>query len=189
MVGRPHLLLLETELKPLLVVVLCGGLALVLSLFFRDGPVKPAVPATFFLLIISLAHFCGRLASLLVAIADGLVFAPFLFEPSGSLAVCNAAGRLVLFWFALCGIAAVCLSTKPDTRFKQILFAIVTALPVSPPCGPQWPPPPEAGCMTLRAKKTNGAPIRQAQPRNQKQSRKPRKAACCSTMRASCALA
>jgi len=152
MVGRPCLLLLETGLKPLLVVVLCGGLALVLALFFRDGPVKPAVPATFFLLIISLAHFCGRLASLLVAIADGLVFTRFLFEPSGGLAAQNAADRLVLFWFALCGIAAVCLSTKPDTRFKQILFEIVTALPLSPPpCGPQWPPPPEAACMTLRA--------------------------------------
>lgn len=102
--------------KPLLVVVLCGGLALGLSLFFRDGAVKPAVPAIFVLLIVSVAHFCGRLVSLLVAIVGGLVFAAFLFEPYGSLAVSNAADRLVLFWFALCAVVAVYLSTKPDTK-------------------------------------------------------------------------
>jgi K+-sensing histidine kinase KdpD len=104
--------------KSLLVIVLCGGLALSLSLFFRDTGVKPAIPAIFVLAIISVAHFCSRLASLLVAILGSLVFAAFLFEPYGSFAVSNAADRLVLFWFAICAIVAVCLSTKPDTRFK-----------------------------------------------------------------------
>jgi len=104
--------------KPLLVIVLSGGLALGLSLFFRDSAVKPAVPAIFVLVIISVAHFCGRLVSLSVAILAGLVFAEFLLEPYGSLAVSDAADRLVLFWFAVCAIVAVCLSTKPDTRFK-----------------------------------------------------------------------
>jgi K+-sensing histidine kinase KdpD len=64
------------------------------------------------------AHFCGRLASLLVKIAGGLVSAEFLFEPYGSLTVYNAADRLVLFWLTLCATVAVCLSTKADTRFK-----------------------------------------------------------------------
>ena len=104
----------RSRLKPLLVIVLCGGLALGLSLSFRDGAVKPAVPAIFFLLIISVAHFCGRLASLLAAIVGGLVFAAFLFEPYGSLAVYNSADRVILLWFALCAVVAVCLSTKPD---------------------------------------------------------------------------
>jgi K+-sensing histidine kinase KdpD len=104
--------------KSLLVIVLCGGLALGLSLYFRDGAVKPAVPAIFVLVIICVAHFCGRLVSLLVAIVGGLVFAAFLFEPYGSPAVHDAGDRLVLFWFALCAIVAVCLSTKPDTKLK-----------------------------------------------------------------------
>jgi len=102
--------------KSLLVIVLCGGLALGLSLYFRDGAVKPAVPAIFVLVIICVAHFCGRLVSLLVAIVGGLVFAAFLFEPYGSPAVHDSGDRLVLFWFAVCAIVAVCLSTKPDTN-------------------------------------------------------------------------
>ena len=105
----------RSRLKPLLVIVLCGGLALGLSLSFRDGAVKPAVPAIFVLVIVSVAHFCGRLVSLLVAIVGGLVFAAFLFEPYGSLAVNNTADRLVLFWFVLCAVIAVCLS-RPDTK-------------------------------------------------------------------------
>jgi K+-sensing histidine kinase KdpD len=108
----------RSRLKPLLVIVLCGGLALGLSVFFRNGAMKPAAPAIFVLVIISVAHFCGRFASLLVGIVGCLVFAAFLFEPYGSLAVYNAADRLVLLWFALCAIAAVCLSTKPDPRRK-----------------------------------------------------------------------
>jgi len=101
--------------KSLVVIILCGGLALDLSLFFRDSSVKPAI---FVLAIISVAHFCSRLASLLVAIVGSLVFAAFLFEPYGSFAVSNAADRLVLFWFALCSIVVACLSTKPDIRPK-----------------------------------------------------------------------
>jgi K+-sensing histidine kinase KdpD len=114
----PTLARTRSRSKPLLVIVLCGGLALGLSLFFHDGAVKPAVPAIFVLVIICVAHFCGRLVSLLVAIVGGLVFAVFLFEPYGSPAVYDAADRLVLFWFAFCAVVAVCLSTKPDTRFK-----------------------------------------------------------------------
>jgi K+-sensing histidine kinase KdpD len=114
----PTLVRTRSRSKPLLVVVLCGGLALALSLLFRGGPVKPAVPAIFFLVIISVAHLWGRLASLLAAIVGGLIFAGFLFEPYGSPAVYNAADRVVLLWFALGAVVAVCLSTKPDTRFK-----------------------------------------------------------------------
>lgn len=104
--------------KSLLPVVLCSGLAFGLSLFFREGAAKPAVPAVFLLVIISVAHFSGRFASLLVAIVGGLVFAAFLFEPYGSVAVYNASDRIVLLWFALCAIAVVGLSTRSDTGLK-----------------------------------------------------------------------
>lgn len=100
--------------KSLLVIAPCGALAFALSFFFRDCVLKPAAPAIFLLVIILVAHFFGRLASLLVAVAGGLVFAAFLFEPYGSLALCNAADRIVLSLFALCSIVAVLLSKKPD---------------------------------------------------------------------------
>jgi K+-sensing histidine kinase KdpD len=101
-----------------LVILLCGGLALALSLFFRGGSAKPAGPAIFLLLIISVGHFWGRLASLLVIVVGGLVFAAFLFEPYGSLAVCNAADRIVLLLFALSAIGVVCLSRNSYTCCK-----------------------------------------------------------------------
>jgi hypothetical protein len=53
-------------------------------------------PRSFLLVIILVAHFSGRLASLLAAILGGLVFAGFLFRPYGRFAVCNAADRVVL---------------------------------------------------------------------------------------------
>ena len=70
--------------------------SLALSLLFREGALKPAAPAIFLLVIILVAHFSGRLASLPVAILGGLVFAGFLFRPYGRFAVYNAAGRVVL---------------------------------------------------------------------------------------------
>jgi K+-sensing histidine kinase KdpD len=100
----------------LLVILLCGGLALGLSFFFRGGSLKPATPAIFLLVVISVAHFWGRLASLFVAAVGGMMFATFLFEPYGSLAVCNAADRIVLLLFVLSAIAAVLLSRKSETH-------------------------------------------------------------------------
>ena len=109
----------RSKSESVLVILLCGGLALALSFFFRGGPLKPAAPAIFLLMIILVAHFWGRLASLFAAVVGGLVFAAFLFEPYGSLAVCNAADRIVLLLFALSAIAVVCLSRNSDTRPKK----------------------------------------------------------------------
>ena len=108
----------RSKSESLLVILLCSGLALALSFFFRGGSVKPAAPAIFLLIIISVAHFWGRLAGLFVAVLGGLVFAAFLFEPYGSLAVGDAADRIVLLAFVLSAIAAACLSRNSDTRPK-----------------------------------------------------------------------
>ena len=108
----------RSKSESLLVILVCSGLALALSFYFRESSVKPAAPAVFLLLIISVAHVWGRLAGLLVALVGGLVFAAFLFEPYGSFAVRNAADRIVLLLFALSAIAAVCLSKSSDTRPK-----------------------------------------------------------------------
>jgi K+-sensing histidine kinase KdpD len=104
----------RSKSRSLLVILPCGALAFVLSLLFRDGALKPAAPAIFLLVIILVAHFFGRLASLLVAILSGLVFAGFLFGPYGRFAVYNAADRVVLLLFAVCALAAVSLSKNPE---------------------------------------------------------------------------
>jgi K+-sensing histidine kinase KdpD len=101
-----------------LLILLSGGMALALSFFLRGGSLKPAAPAIFLLLIIPVGHFWGRLASLLVAMAGGLVFAAFLFEPYGSLAAGNAADRIVLMLFALSAVAVVCLSRSANGKRK-----------------------------------------------------------------------
>jgi len=78
----------------------CSALALALSLFFRDAAAKRAVPALFLLALVAVAYLFGRLASLLAAIAAVLIFAVFLFEPYGSLAVDKATDRVELLCFA-----------------------------------------------------------------------------------------
>ena len=108
----------RSKTEALLVILVCGGLALALSFYFRESSVKPAAPAVFLLLIISVAHLWGRLASLFVALVGGLVFAAFLFEPHGSFVVRNTADRIVLLLFALSAIAVACLSRGSDTRPK-----------------------------------------------------------------------
>ena len=110
----PGLVRARSKSRSLLVILPCGALAFALSLLFRDGALKPAAPAIFLLVVILVAHFAGRLASLLVAILGGLVFAVFLFGPYGSFAVYNAADRVVLLLFAVCALAAVCLSKTPE---------------------------------------------------------------------------
>jgi K+-sensing histidine kinase KdpD len=112
--AMPDLVRARSKSRSLLVILPCGVLAFALSLFFRDGALKPAAPAIFLLVIILVAHFCGRLASLLVAILGGLVFAGFLFGPYGGFAAYNAADRVVLLLFAVCAFAAVCLSRTPE---------------------------------------------------------------------------
>ena len=104
----------RSKSRSLLVILPCGALAFGLSLFFRDGALKPAAPAIFLLVVILVAHYFGRLASLLVAILGGLVFAGFLFGPYRRFASYNAADRVVLLLFAACALAAVCLSRTPE---------------------------------------------------------------------------
>jgi len=92
----PGLLRARSKSRSLLVILPCGAVAFALPFLFREGALKPAAPAIFLLVIILVAHFSGRLASLLVAILGGLVFAGFLFRPYGRFAVYNAADRVVL---------------------------------------------------------------------------------------------
>ena len=91
----PGLLRARSKSRSLLVILPCGALAFALSLSVKVCS-NQLHPRSFLLVIIPVAHFSGRLASLLAAILGGLVFAGFLFRPYGRFAVCNAADRVVL---------------------------------------------------------------------------------------------
>lgn len=91
----------------------CSALALALSLFFRDAAAKRVVPAIFLLALVAVAYLFGRLASLLAAIAAVLIFAVFLFEPYGSLAVDKATDRVELLCFAAFALVMIYFLRKP----------------------------------------------------------------------------
>ena len=107
-----------------LVIAVCGLSAFGLSLLNRDYALKQAVPVLLLLALIPVAHVSGRIASLLVATITGFIFAAFLFEPYGSLAIRNAADRMELFWFAIFALAIIrfsppsALQLKPSTVEK-----------------------------------------------------------------------
>ena len=91
----------------------CSALALALSLFFRDAAATRAVPAIFLHALVAVAYLFGRLASLLAAIAAVLIFAVFLFEPYGSLAVDKATDRVELLCFAAFALVMIYFHRKP----------------------------------------------------------------------------
>lgn len=106
--------------KHIVSVVLGGLLAFALAIFFRDYPGKRAVPAIFVLVLVLIAHLAGRLASLLAALVGGLVFAVYLFEPYGHLAVASATDRIILSGFVLVALVLAYVSPYAK-RNHQIL--------------------------------------------------------------------
>lgn len=111
---------MSSLLKHFVSVVLGGLLAFALTIFLRDYPVKRAVPAIFVLALVLIAHLGGRLASLLAALVGALVFAAYLFEPYGHLAVASATDRIILSGFVLVAFALACVSPYAK-RNQQIL--------------------------------------------------------------------
>jgi K+-sensing histidine kinase KdpD len=88
-----------------LVTALCTAAAFAMSVLCRDYAVKAAVPVAFLLALVLAAHLAGRTASLVVAIAASLIFATYLFEPYGRLAIQSPVDRIDLLCFGLAAIA------------------------------------------------------------------------------------
>lgn len=110
-------------LKSFVSIVLGGALAFALAIVLRDYPVKRAVPAIFVLVLILIAYFAGRLASLLAAFIGGVIFAVYLFEPYGSISVASAADRIVLCSFAVVGSVLAWMSPQAK-RDGQVLSGV-----------------------------------------------------------------
>ena len=112
--------------KYTLSLILCAVFALTLTFLFREYPVKRAVPVIFALLLVLVTHFFGRVAGLLCAFVGGLIFAVFLFEPYGSLAVGSTTDRVTLFCFALVALVVVYLFPQPQRAQKRVFSGTTT---------------------------------------------------------------
>lgn len=110
-------------LKSFVSIALGGALAFALAIVLRDYPLKRAVPAIFVLVLILIAYFAGRLASLLAAFVGGVIFAVYLFEPYGSIAVASAADRIVLCSFAVLALVLTWMSPQAN-RNRRVLSGV-----------------------------------------------------------------
>jgi K+-sensing histidine kinase KdpD len=100
--------------RSLLTTALSAAIAFAMCLLCRDHAVKAAVPVTFLLALIPAVLIGGRMASLAVAILSSFIFAVWLFEPYGSLAVHDAVDQLELVCFGVAAIGVVHFSPGPD---------------------------------------------------------------------------
>src|SRR6516164_1622366 len=99
--------------KPLFTIMVSVGLAFVLCLLCRDHALKAAVPVTFLLGLAAVRLLGGRMTGFVVATAAGLIFATFLFEPYGTLAIHSGVDRAELLSFGLASFVVVYFSPGP----------------------------------------------------------------------------
>jgi K+-sensing histidine kinase KdpD len=95
-------------------VAVCGTFAAVLSVLFRDYPLKGSVPALFLDALVLVSYIAGRTAGLLTAVIGGLVFAMLLFEPYGSPVVKNLDDQVMLVSFAIVSLVMIRISPIPQ---------------------------------------------------------------------------
>jgi K+-sensing histidine kinase KdpD len=102
--------------KFLLVAAISAGAAFVLSVLCREYAMKAAVPVIFLPALVPVAHLSGRMAGLIVAIVASFIFATYLFEPYGSLAIHSGVDRIDLLCFGLAAIGVVRFSPGAESR-------------------------------------------------------------------------
>jgi hypothetical protein len=101
---------------------LCAGIAGYLCLLLADVSARWVGPLLFLLAVIPIAHLWGTKTGILGAALAGLIFAVFLFPPIGSLAVQNAADRIILISFQLCAFGVAYLS-RVEATGRDVSFS------------------------------------------------------------------
>lgn len=99
----------------LLTTVVCAAVAFVMSVLFRNYAAKAAVPLIFLLTLVPVALISGRIVSLFVATVASFIFAVYLSEPYGSLAIHNAVDRIDLLCFGLASIGVALFSPTAES--------------------------------------------------------------------------
>ena len=77
------------------------------------------VPLVFIVVLLLVAGIFGSRAGILGTVLAALIFASFLFSPTGSLSVASAAARSNLGWMLLIGIAFSFLFAPPTSGFRR----------------------------------------------------------------------
>ena len=105
--------------KFLLTTTLCAGVAFAMSVLFRDFAAKAAVPVTFLLALVPVALIAGRMASLVAAIVASIIFALYLFEPYGRLAIDSPVDQIELLCFGVGSLGVALFSPSPQPLAKK----------------------------------------------------------------------
>jgi len=99
--------------------LLCGIAAMGVSAAAGGHTWKNLVPLIFTLILLAIAALFGARAGIFGTILAGLVFAAFLFSPTGSVSVANESARSNLGWMLLIGIGFSFLFAPPGPGFRR----------------------------------------------------------------------
>jgi len=96
--------------------VLCGTLAIAVSLLAQSKPGKSALPIWFLAAVMVIVLRFGSMAGVLGTIVSAIVFAVFLFDPLGRLAVHDAVQKNNLMWMVLVGLTLSIFGRVPESK-------------------------------------------------------------------------
>ena len=97
-----------------------SGLAAIGATAIAEGhPWKDMVPLVFIAVLLIVAGIFGARAGVLGTVLAALVFAAFLFGPTGSLNIASDAARSNLAWMLLIGLAFSFLFAPPTSGLRR----------------------------------------------------------------------
>ena len=102
------------KIKVLLGTILCGALAVVVAVMGQSKPGKSVLPIWFLAAVMLIIFRFGALAGILGTVVSGIIFAVYLFEPVGRLAVHNEVQKDNLMWMVLVGLALSIFGRPPE---------------------------------------------------------------------------
>jgi len=97
----------------------CALAAVGTSMVAAGHPWKNLVPLVFTVILLVIAGIFGARAGICGSVAAALIFATFLFAPSGSFIVASDSARSNLGWMLLIGIAFSFLLAPPSSGYRR----------------------------------------------------------------------
>jgi len=102
--------------------MVCGIAAIGFSAAAGGHEWKNIVPLVFTAVLLVIAAFFGSRAGILGTVLAAMVFASFLFGPTGNLQVANESARANLGWMMLIGIGFSFLFAPPTSGIRRRRF-------------------------------------------------------------------
>jgi K+-sensing histidine kinase KdpD len=99
--------------------LVCGIAAVGLSAAAGGHEWKNIVPLLFTTVLLAIAALFGSRAGILGTVLAGVIFASFLFGPTGNIQVANEAARANLGWMMLIGIGFSFLFAPPSSGIRR----------------------------------------------------------------------